>query len=168
MDMPPAAQTFKQAPKAEPPKPDQVALEARAALAGSYQLVRWPGGCPRGSGDALHYIPGVTTGFTDYVLPMVGSLPCGPSGDHASGAMEVILVEVPSLHGPLGAKGLGEAAILPAAPAVANAVSRAIGARVRQLPMTPPVVLKAIREAGLPVLQGGTHCRRSRDPQGVL
>jgi CO/xanthine dehydrogenase Mo-binding subunit len=91
-----------------------------------------------GIGTALReeYIPGVSTGFIDYVLPMVTDVP----------EIKVILVEVPSFHGPLGAKGLGEAAILPTAPAVINAVSRAIGARLRQLPATPPRILEALGE----------------------
>ena len=90
-----------------------------------------------GIGSALFeaYVPGVSTGFTDYLLPMVSAVP----------EIETILVEVPSFHGPLGAKGLGEAAILPTAPAVINAVSRAIGVRLREIPATPPRVLKAIR-----------------------
>jgi CO/xanthine dehydrogenase Mo-binding subunit len=62
--------------------------------------------------------------------------------------IEVIMVEVPSFHGPFGAKGLGEAAILPTAPAIINAVSRAIGARIRQLPASPPRVLQAIKSVG--------------------
>jgi len=90
-----------------------------------------------GIGSALFeaYVPGVSTGFTDYILPMVSAVP----------EIETILVEVPSFHGPLGAKGLGEAAILPTAPAVINAASRAIGVRLREIPATPPRVLKAIR-----------------------
>jgi CO/xanthine dehydrogenase Mo-binding subunit len=59
--------------------------------------------------------------------------------------IKVMLIEVPSFHGPLGAKGVGEAAILPTAPAIINAVSRAIGVRIRQLPASPPRVLKAIK-----------------------
>ena len=58
--------------------------------------------------------------------------------------MEVILVEVPSYYGPLGAKGLGEAAIMPTAPAIINALSRAAGVRLRRLPATPERVLAAI------------------------
>jgi CO/xanthine dehydrogenase Mo-binding subunit len=46
----------------------------------------------------------------------------------------------------LGAKGLGETPILPATPAIINAVSRAIGVRIRELPATPPCVLKAIHK----------------------
>jgi len=89
-----------------------------------------------GIGSALYeaYVPGVSTGFTDYILPMISAVP----------DIETILVEVPSRHGPLGAKGLGEAAILPTAPAVINAVSRAIGVRIREIPATPPRVRKAI------------------------
>jgi CO/xanthine dehydrogenase Mo-binding subunit len=95
------------------------------------------GAVTMGVGAALteEYIPGVSTGFTDYILPMVSAVP----------DIEVILVQVPSFHGPLGAKGLGEAAILPTAPAVINAVSRAIGVRIRELPASPPRVLKAIK-----------------------
>jgi CO/xanthine dehydrogenase Mo-binding subunit len=94
-----------------------------------------------GVGSALteEYIPGVSSGFTDYILPMV----------HEAPEIEVFLVEVPSFYGPLGAKGLGEAAMLPTAPAVINAVSRAIGIRIRRIPATPPRVLSTIR--GIPL-----------------
>jgi CO/xanthine dehydrogenase Mo-binding subunit len=89
-----------------------------------------------GLGSALleEYIPGASSGFENYILPMVHAIP----------EMEVILVEVPSFYGPHGAKGLGEAAMLPTAPAVINAVSRAIGHRIRQIPATPERVLEAI------------------------
>jgi aldehyde oxidoreductase len=55
------------------------------------------------------------------------------------------LVEVPSHWGPLGAKGLGEAAALPTAPAILNAIHQATGARIRRIPATPEQVLAAIR-----------------------
>ncbi len=45
----------------------------------------------------------------------------------------------------LGVKGLGEPARVPAAAAVANAVFNAIGVHVREIPMTPPRVLAALR-----------------------
>lgn len=95
------------------------------------------GGVVMGVGTALteEYVPGLSTGFTDYILPLVGEMP----------DIEVMLVEVPSRHGALGAKGLGEAAILPTAPAIINALSRAIGVRIRELPATPPRVLSAIK-----------------------
>jgi CO/xanthine dehydrogenase Mo-binding subunit len=90
-----------------------------------------------GLGTALieEYLPGLTTGFSDYILPLIDAVP----------EIEVFLVEVPSFYGPHGAKGLGEAAILPTAPAIINAVSRAIGTRIRQIPATPPRVLQAIK-----------------------
>lgn len=89
-----------------------------------------------GLGSALYeeYIPGRTTGFTDYILPMVDALP----------EIEAILVEVPGFHGPLGAKGLGETAMLPSTPAIINALSRAIGVRIRQIPATPERVVRAV------------------------
>jgi CO/xanthine dehydrogenase Mo-binding subunit/aerobic-type carbon monoxide dehydrogenase small subunit (CoxS/CutS family) len=91
-----------------------------------------------GLGAALmeEVIPGTTTGFGAYYLPTIKSMP----------DIEVLLVEVPSLHGPYGVKGLGEAAMLPSTPAIINAVSRAIGARIRQLPATPERVLVALQE----------------------
>ncbi len=86
-----------------------------------------------GLGTALmeEVIPGASTGFGDYYMPTAMSMP----------EIEVMLVEVPSFEGPFGAKGLGEAAILPAAPAIINGISRAIGARIRTLPATPERVL---------------------------
>jgi CO/xanthine dehydrogenase Mo-binding subunit len=95
-----------------------------------------------GLGSALteEYLPGQSTGLTDYLLPMIGAVP----------EIEVKLIEVPSRYGPLGAKGLGEAAILPTAPAIINAVSRAIGVRIRTIPATPPRVLQALRTLGRP------------------
>lgn len=91
-----------------------------------------------GLGTALmeEYIPGESSGFGDYYLPTTMSMP----------EIEVTLVEVPSLEGPFGAKGLGEAAILPAAPAIINGISRAIGARIRTLPATPERVSERARK----------------------
>jgi len=90
-----------------------------------------------GLGAALmeEYIPGETTGLSDYYVPTIKSLP----------SIEVLLVEVPSQYGPLGAKGLGEAPVLPAAPAIINAISRAAGVRVRELPATSERILRAIQ-----------------------
>ncbi len=92
-----------------------------------------------GLGAALmeEYMPGHSTGFSDYYLPPARSTP----------EIEVILVEVPSFHGPYGAKGLAEAAMLPSTPAIINGISRAIGARVREVPATPEHVLWHIGRA---------------------
>jgi CO/xanthine dehydrogenase Mo-binding subunit len=58
--------------------------------------------------------------------------------------IETILVEVSNPSHPLGTRGAGEIAIVPPLAAVANAIYRAIGIRLTQLPMSPPRVLKAI------------------------
>jgi xanthine dehydrogenase molybdenum-binding subunit len=62
--------------------------------------------------------------------------------------MEVIIVEPVDPNSVYGAKGIGEMAVIPMAPAVRNAVYNATGARVHDLPITPEVLLKALREKG--------------------
>jgi len=59
-----------------------------------------------------------------------------------------LIVEDPEPTGPFGAKGVGEAACLPSAAAVANAIYDAVGVRITSLPATEEKVLQAIREAG--------------------
>jgi CO/xanthine dehydrogenase Mo-binding subunit len=59
-----------------------------------------------------------------------------------------ILVATDQGPGAFGAKMAGEASNSPVAPAIANAVAAAIGARVTSLPLTPERVLQAIRAAG--------------------
>jgi CO/xanthine dehydrogenase Mo-binding subunit/aerobic-type carbon monoxide dehydrogenase small subunit (CoxS/CutS family) len=80
------------------------------------------------------YLPGTSTGFRDYYVPTMRSTP----------DIVVIPVEVPSRWGPKGAKGLGEAAALPTAPAILNAIHHASGARIRELPATAERILAAI------------------------
>lgn len=63
----------------------------------------------------------------------------------------IIIEDAPHPLGPFGAKGLGEIVTTPTAPAVANAVFDATGARVCDLPLTPERVLgaiKAVRNGG--------------------
>jgi CO/xanthine dehydrogenase Mo-binding subunit len=70
-----------------------------------------------------------------------------PSLEDHPGTFESILIEHPSEDGPFGARGVGESAISPVAPAIGNAVSAALsGARVRSLPISPERVLSAIDE----------------------
>ncbi|MGB7947345.1 MAG: xanthine dehydrogenase family protein molybdopterin-binding subunit [Candidatus Binatia bacterium] len=57
-----------------------------------------------------------------------------------------IIVEVPHETGPFGAKGAGETGALTVAPAIANAIHDAIGVRIRDLPITPEKVLRALSE----------------------
>ncbi|MFX0197874.1 MAG: xanthine dehydrogenase family protein molybdopterin-binding subunit, partial [Candidatus Hodarchaeota archaeon] len=56
-----------------------------------------------------------------------------------------ILVEESHEDGPYGAKGLGEPALAPTAAAIANAVCDAVGIRIKDLPLTPEKVLRALK-----------------------
>jgi CO/xanthine dehydrogenase Mo-binding subunit len=68
-----------------------------------------------------------TGSFVDYAIPSVGAVP----------PVDLEIVEVPAPDGPFGAKGIGEAPVIAAAAAVANAVAAAVGVRLRELPITP-------------------------------
>jgi CO/xanthine dehydrogenase Mo-binding subunit len=61
-------------------------------------------------------------------------------------AITPVLVEEPYSDGPAGAKGVGELPIHAPAPAIANAIARATGARLRELPVTPERLWTALRE----------------------
>ncbi|HEY7163644.1 MAG TPA: xanthine dehydrogenase family protein molybdopterin-binding subunit [Candidatus Binatia bacterium] len=58
-----------------------------------------------------------------------------------------ILVETPHPEGPMGAKGVGEAAMGPVEPAIGHAIANALGGiRIRDLPLKPERVLAAIQK----------------------
>jgi xanthine dehydrogenase molybdenum-binding subunit len=59
--------------------------------------------------------------------------------------IEVNLVETIDPEGPFGAKGVGEAGLIPVPAAVANAVADAVGVRPRSYPMQPWKVLEWMR-----------------------
>jgi CO/xanthine dehydrogenase Mo-binding subunit len=59
--------------------------------------------------------------------------------------IECILVENHSVDGPNGAKGVGEPPIIVPGAAIANAVTRATGRAMRELPLTPDRVLDHLR-----------------------
>jgi CO/xanthine dehydrogenase Mo-binding subunit len=63
-----------------------------------------------------------------------------------NGSLNFSFSENPHRYGPFGAKGIGEVAMVPILPAMANAVSDALGAELHELPFTRERVLKAIRE----------------------
>jgi CO/xanthine dehydrogenase Mo-binding subunit len=77
-----------------------------------------------------------TPSLSEYLIPTAMDLP----------KTEAIILESGTGVGPFGAKGIGEPALTPAAPAVANAVADAIGARVHDLPITPQKVLDALEK----------------------
>jgi CO/xanthine dehydrogenase Mo-binding subunit len=98
------------------------------------------GGVAQGIGFALmeEYVPGRTENLHDYLIPTIGDVP----------PIECLLVEDPEPLGPYGAKGIGEPALIPTAPAILNAIHDATGVRVRRVPATPDRVRAALLEAG--------------------
>jgi len=58
-----------------------------------------------------------------------------------------IIVEDEESSAPFGAKGIGEPVIVYVAPAILNAISHAIGARINELPATPDKILKTIKSS---------------------
>ena len=98
------------------------------------------GGAAQGLGMALmeEFLPGKGENLHDYLIPTIGDMPL----------VESILIEDPSPIGPLGAKGIGEQALIPTAPAILNAIYDAVGVRIRKLPATPDKVRAAIVALG--------------------
>jgi CO/xanthine dehydrogenase Mo-binding subunit len=60
--------------------------------------------------------------------------------------VEPVIVETVDQDGPYGAKGIGEPGCVPTAPAIANAIYDAVGVRMKDLPITPEKIVKALRE----------------------
>lgn len=73
----------------------------------------------------------------DYWIPRISDVPA---------VFDTILVENGDGPGPGGAKGMGEGAILPVAPAIANALFSTYGIRITDLPMTPEKVWRALQK----------------------
>jgi len=101
------------------------------------------GGAAQGLGYALMEDVIVDQGIiqtptlAEYLIPTSRDIP----------TTEAIILESGTGVGPFGAKGIGEPALTPAAPAVANAVADAIGVRVHDLPVTAERVLEALDRA---------------------
>jgi xanthine dehydrogenase molybdenum-binding subunit len=76
----------------------------------------------------------LNSSLLDYRTPTSADLPM----------IETVIVEVPNPDHPFGVRGVGEAPIVPAPAAVANATYRAVGVRLQRLPMNPPAVMEAI------------------------
>ncbi|MDP6511201.1 MAG: xanthine dehydrogenase family protein molybdopterin-binding subunit, partial [Dehalococcoidia bacterium] len=62
--------------------------------------------------------------------------------------IDTVILEVPASDGPYGIRGVGETPIIPPLPALANAIHKATGVRLRELPMNPEAVFQAIRGQG--------------------
>jgi CO/xanthine dehydrogenase Mo-binding subunit len=70
-----------------------------------------------------------------------------PTFDDVPEQFESILIEDGNGPGPYGSKGLGEGGIIPVAPAVANAIAWSTGARIKELPLTPEKVWRALAKS---------------------
>jgi CO/xanthine dehydrogenase Mo-binding subunit len=117
------------------------AQDVGRAIHPSYVEGQIQGGVTQGIGWALNeeYIYDSkghmeNPGFLDYRIPVASDLPM----------IEPVLVEVPNPNHPYGAKGVAEVNICPPMAAIANAIERAVGRRLTELPMSPPRVLAAI------------------------
>ena len=116
--------------------------DAGKAVHPSYVEGQMQGGSVQGIGWALNeeYIYGEdgllqNPGFLDYRVPVASDLP----------PIEAVILEIPNPGHPYGVRGVGETSIVPPLAALTNAVSRAIGTRMYELPMSPPRILKAIK-----------------------
>jgi CO/xanthine dehydrogenase Mo-binding subunit len=78
----------------------------------------------------------VNPSFLDYRMPGAPDIP----------EITSLIVEAPHREGPWGAKGIGEMTVVPMAPAIANAIDDAVGVRIKDLPITPDKILKALKE----------------------
>ncbi len=98
------------------------------------------GGVAMGMGFALmeEFRPGQTLSLKDYHIPTFADVP----------EIEPIIIESAEPTGPFGAKGVGEPALIPTAPAILNALANALGKRIYDLPANLERVLDASMKAG--------------------
>jgi aldehyde oxidoreductase len=108
------------------------------------------GGAAQGLGMALmeEFFPGKGENLHDYLIPSAGDMP----------PVESILIEDPSPIGPFGAKGIGEQAVIPTAPAILNAIHDAIAVRIHRLPATPDRIRAAIVASASHRSEGRAGC----------
>lgn len=67
-----------------------------------------------------------------------------PTSLHAPDVETVLVESAPDEGGPYGAKGVGESALIPVGPAIANAVRDAVGVGITDLPLSPERVVGAL------------------------
>ncbi|MFP6764180.1 MAG: molybdopterin cofactor-binding domain-containing protein, partial [Planctomycetaceae bacterium] len=118
-----------------------IAQDAGTAIHPSYVEGQLQGGVVQGIGWALNEEywyddSGILKNptYLDYRVPTCYDVPM----------IETIIVEVPDPGHPYGVRGVGEVPICPPQAAIANAIYAAVGVRLRDLPMSPPRVCKAI------------------------
>ena len=120
---------------------DTAVQDAGRAIHPSYVEGQMQGGVVQGIGWALNeeYFYNedgllMNASFLDYRMPTSLDLPM----------IETIIVEVPNPGHPYGVRGVGEVPIVPPQAAISNAIARAIGVRLGDLPMSPQTVVKAL------------------------
>jgi CO/xanthine dehydrogenase Mo-binding subunit len=98
------------------------------------------GGVAMGLGFALmeEFERGKTESMKDYHIPTVMDVP----------EVVPIIIEANEPTGPFGAKGVGEPALIPTAPAIVNAISSALNQRIYDLPASLERVLEASIQSG--------------------
>ncbi len=93
----------------------------------------------------------LTEGF-DYAptaacaTPACSTIACRPRSTCRPSS--VVIIETPVPDVPYGVRGVAEMPIVPVAACVANAIRRAIGVRMTQMPMTPERIRAALKKAG--------------------
>ena len=119
-----------------------VIQDAGKAIHPDYVEGQFQGAAAQGIGWALNeeYIYGKdgrlqNAGFLDYRIPVCSDLPF----------IDTQILEIPNPGHPYGVRGVGETSIVPPLAAIANALSNAAGVRMTHIPMSPPRVLKAIK-----------------------
>ena len=119
-----------------------VIQDAGKAIHPDYVEGQFQGAAAQGIGWALNeeYIYGAdgrlqNPGFLDYRIPVCSDLPF----------IDTQILEIPNPGHPYGVRGVGETSIVPPLAAIANAVSNAVGVRMTHIPMSPPRILKAMR-----------------------
>ncbi len=81
----------------------------------------------------------INPNLVDYRVPTFSEVP---------EEFHTVLVENGDGPGPFGVRGMAEGGILSVAPSVCNAIDRATGVRIKDLPLTPERVWRALRAAG--------------------
>jgi CO/xanthine dehydrogenase Mo-binding subunit len=79
----------------------------------------------------------INPNLIDYVLPSLADMPA---------VIDPIAIEIPDKNGPFGAKGIGESALIPVAPAIANAIFDAVGVRIKDLPIKAEKIFMALED----------------------
>jgi CO/xanthine dehydrogenase Mo-binding subunit len=120
-------------------------MDVGTAIHPAYVEGQIQGGTVQGIGWALNegYVfdedgAMLNSSFLDYRMPTILDVPM----------IDTVMIEVPNPKHPFGVRGVGEAPIIPPLPALAIAVSNAIGVKMSSLPLSPDVILEALESKG--------------------